>query len=205
MNESYGCKVCRVLDARGLDQYDERLLSEWRGESGQRKGYRQLARWLNITLVRREMDAVGLPTLGDEAESKYDRLRGEDTNAIEMRNMLAGEGVDVEGLERDFVSYGVVRTHLTDCLDASYDPPEPSEWEPDTISIARDHALEKIRGAVSSLANKGELDTGGSVSVTLDVELECESCQTRIPLSRALRRGRVCQCDAAAAEVTADV
>jgi hypothetical protein len=203
MNSTHGCKVCRVLDERGLSGYDDRLLSEWRGEDGQRKGYRELARWLNVTLLRREMDEVGLSTLGDEAGSKYDRLTNDDTNAVEVANMLEREGVDVEALTGDFVSYGVVRTHITDCLGASYEPPEPTEWESEAVSIARDHALEKIEQAVSSLLRKGTVAAGGPVSVSLDVELECEACQSRVPLRRALRRGHVCQCEGAT-EVPAD-
>ncbi|WP_435348587.1 rod-determining factor RdfA [Haloarchaeobius sp. HRN-SO-5] len=203
MNPDYGCKVCRVLDERGLHHYDDRLLSEWRGENGRRKGYRQLARWLNVTLLRREMDEVGLPTLGDEAASKYERLQGDDANALEVANMLEREGVNVDSLQADFVSYGVVRTHITDCLDATYEPDAPTDWEPDAIDIARDHANEKVEQAVRSLVGKGELDVGDSIAVHLDVELECEECQTRVPLRRALRRGRVCHCEQPT-EATAD-
>lgn len=196
-----GCKVCRVLADRDLGHYDERLLSEWRGDEAQRKGYRQLARWLNITLLRREMDKAGLPTLGKEAESKYDRLRGEETNAAEVADILEREGIDVERLYDDFVSYGVVRTHITECLGAEYEPGEPDDWETNAIDIARDHARGKVHDAVRSLAGKGVIEAGGDITVHLDVELECETCRSRVPLRRALRRGRVCRCKS---EVLAD-
>lgn len=188
----YGCKVCRVLDERDLDDYDERMLSAWR-EGPDRKGYRELARWLNVTLLRREMDEVGLSTLGGEADSKYERLQKDDARAAEMANVLEREGVDIAGLESDFVSYGVVRTHLRDCLDAEYEPGESTDWEGDAIDIARERATEKINEAVRSMVNKDTLETN-DVAVHLTVELECESCQTRVPLHRALRRGNVCNC-----------
>lgn len=73
----YGCKVCRVLDQRDLEGYDEHMLSAWRGDGPNRNGYRELARWLNVTLLRREMDEVGLSTLGGEADSKYERLQND--------------------------------------------------------------------------------------------------------------------------------
>ncbi|WP_254533063.1 rod-determining factor RdfA [Natrinema gelatinilyticum] len=195
MDEDYGCKVCRVLSDHGLEHYDERLLDEWRGSNGQRKGYRQLARWLNVTLLRREMDKVGLSTLGDEAESKYDRLQDEGATATEVASMLEREGIDIESLQSDFVSYGVVRTHLIDCLGAKYERPTATDWETDAISIARDHAEEKIMSAVQSLERKGDLDASDDVAVHVDVEIECEKCQTRVPLHRALRRGEVCNCE----------
>lgn len=78
--------------------------------------------------------------------------------AEELANILQQEGIDVERLRSDFVSYGVVRTHITECLGAEYDPGEPDNWERDAISIANDHAREKIDDAVRSLVRKGEVD-----------------------------------------------
>jgi hypothetical protein len=191
MDRLDSCKVCRVLHERGLEHYDDRLLSEWKGE--ERKGYRQLARWLNVTLLRREMDRAGLSTLGNEAESKYDRLQDGGTTAEEVTDMLEHEGVAIGALRDDFVSYGVIRTHLKDCLGAEYEPKESTEWERDAIEITRSHARDKIDSAVQSLVNKGKLATD-EVSVHLTVELECERCQARVPLRRAQRRGSLCTC-----------
>lgn len=195
MESEYGCKVCRVLGERGIEHYDDRILSQWQGEGSQRKGYRQLADWLNVTLLRREMDEVGLTTLGDEAESKYERLQSDEASASEVESMLEREGIDVDRLRSDFVSYGVVRTHITECLGAEYEKTGASDWEEESIDIARDRASEKIREAVVSLVNKDEIEASGDLAVHLSVELECESCQARVPLRRAIRRGRVCQCD----------
>lgn len=189
----HGCKVCRVLDERGVEQYSEQLLEQWQDDDGQRKGYRALARWLNTSLLRREMDKAGLSTLGGEAESKYDRLQ--DPEGAEIERMLQREGVDIQGLQTDFVSYGVIRTHLLECLGAEYDAPDTeTEWEEESISIARDHAREKIEDAVSSLVNKGEIEVGGDVDIHLDAEIECGDCQIRAPLRRVRRRGYVCDC-----------
>lgn len=194
MTATHGCKVCRVLDERGLDGYDERLLADWRGEDGARKGYRRLARDLNVALLRREMDAAGLSTLGDEPASKYERLRGDGASAAEVAKVLDRQGVGVDRLRSDFVSYGVVRTHLLDCLDAEYDPDPAGDWEGQAVDIAVDRARNKVAEAVRARANKGELASGGTVTVHLDADVECEACRTRVPLRRALRRGRVCRC-----------
>lgn len=192
MGASYGCKVCRVLSERDLEHYDERLLSEWRGE--ERKGYRQLARWLNVTLLRREMDRAGVSTLGNEAESKYERLQGDGATADEVTDILKREGIGIESLQNDFVSYGVIRTHIKDCLGAEFEPRESAEWEQESIEIATSHARDKIDSAVQSMVNKGKLSAGSDVTLHLDIELECEECRTRIPLRRAERRGTVCSC-----------
>lgn len=194
------CKICRVLDERQISEGDDRLLSRWHGNGSERMGYRKLAKWLNITLLRREMDRAGISTLGGEAESKYERLRGDDTAiSAEVRKTLEAEGIDMEALVSDFVSYGVIRTHIKECLDAERDE-TTSDWERKSIEITREHATKKTNEAVTSLLNKGEIESSGDISVTLSVELECEHCRVQIPLSRALRRGYVCDCKRQVAE-----
>ena len=190
-----GCKVCRILDTWGLDSYDERLLSEWRGEDGQRKGYRQLATFLNHTLLRNEMDRAGLPTFAGEVESKYDRLQSDGPHQSEVAMILEREGIDVERLRSDFVSYGVVRTHLTDCLEAEYDAGPSTNWEEQSIEISRAHAREKIGDAVRSLLRKGTLSGSDDIAIQLDVVIACEECAERVSLRRALREGTVCACE----------
>ncbi|WP_247730366.1 rod-determining factor RdfA [Halovivax limisalsi] len=186
----YGCKVCRVLDARGMADYESQLVAHWNGERGQRKGYRQLAEWLNVTMLRREIDRAGLSTLGNEAESKYERLQSDPTIAEEVRTALRTAGVPIDDVESDFVSYGVVRTHLVDCLGEEYTE-ESTDWEPEAIEIAREHATTKITEAVSSATSKGTLEAVGDVSVDVSVELECDETHVTVPIDRALRRGYV--------------
>lgn len=189
----YRCKVCRVLDERGMERYESQLVEQWSADRGQRKGYRKLATWLNVLMLRRAMDRAGLSTLGDEAASKYERLTGDDaTVAAEVRNSLRNSGIDVDALESDFVSYGVVGKHLRECLDEERETTS-TEWEPEAIEIARSQAEKKVREAVQTLVNKDKLEAGGDVEITVSIELECDECHTRVPVDRALRRGYICQ------------
>ena len=102
----------------------------------QRKGYRQLAEWFNTLMLRREMDRAGLSTLGDEAESKYDRLRSDEAIAEEVAMELANAGVPIDRLRDDFVSYGVIRTRLKECLDSDVEL-SSGNWEEEAIEITR--------------------------------------------------------------------
>lgn len=189
----YGCKVCRVLDERNMGRYEDRLVDQWTADPPNRKGYRQLAEWLNTMMLRREMDRAGLSTLGNEPESKYERLRGGDeTVAAEVRRDLRNEGIDVDRLDADFVSYGVVRTHLRECLDLDRTV-ESTDWEADAIEYTREHASSKLEDAVRSLLNKGDLAACGDVEVHVSFEVECDECHTRVPVERALRRGYISQ------------
>lgn len=187
----HGCKVCRVLADRGLAGYDEKLLDRWLADGSRRMGYRSLAKWLNVTMLRREMDMAGISTLGDEAASKYERLTGADAVADEVRSALRTEGVPIDGLEADFVSYGVVRTHLVDCLGAEREPDGDGDWEREALEITREHAQRKAGEAIRSLVNKGELRSRGDLNVLVTLEVECEESHRKIPVERALRRGYV--------------
>lgn len=184
------CKVCRVLADRGMEEYEPQMVDHWKGNIGQRKGYRRLAEWFNVTLLRREMDKAGLSTLGNEAESKYERLQGDRTIAEEVRTNLQRNGIPIDEIESDFVSYGVIRKHLNDCLGEEYEH-ESGDWEREAIDRARSHAEGKITEAVNSAVSKGSISAVGDITVTLSVELECEETQARVPVDRALRRGYV--------------
>jgi len=189
----YGCKVCRVLDEYDLESYEDRLVDQWTADSGNRKGYRALAEDLNVTLLRNELDRAGLETLGGEARSKYDRLQDDTVTATELENVLVREGVPIRRLQDDFVSYGVVRTHLLDCLGLESER-SAGDWERDALAITSDRAETKATEAVQSLLNKGELAVGAGISVHATIEVECEACHTQVPVERALRRGYVCRC-----------
>lgn len=110
----HGCKVCRVLDKRGLARHDDELITRWHGDSGERMGYRRLIDWLYTAMLRRKMERAGLPIGGDKARSRNERLT-DDGTAEAVGHLLRREGVAVDDLRADFVSYSVVRTHLQDC------------------------------------------------------------------------------------------
>jgi len=187
------CKVCKVLEKYDCEYYDDRLLDQWTAPKSERKGYRQLARWLNVNLLRRQMDRAGLSTLGGEAESKYDRLQEDSETAIELGEYLESEGIAIDELRSDFVSYGVIRRHLKECLDAEREQ-SSTDWEQEAIDIATAQSEKKIGEAVRSLLNKGRIDAKGDTTVHVTTEIECHLCHSRVPVSRALRRGYLCSC-----------
>ena len=189
----HGCKVCRVLDERDAGHLDDELVARWHGEGDERMGYRRLADWLNVTLLRREMERVGLPTGGGEARSRYERLTGEAT-ADAVRRLLRQEGVAVDALTDDFVSYSVVRTHLRDCLGEERDPSPPVEWEADRLADLQTYAASEAADAIRSLVNKGKLSAGGAVEPAVTIRVRCAACGATTPVDEALAAGAVCDC-----------
>lgn len=189
----YGCKVCRVLAERELDGLDSELIEQWKGESGERLGYRRLADWLNTVMLRREMEIVGMPTGGNEARSRYERLREEETGPAVERLLRRG-GVAVDQLTDDFVSYSVVRTHLKDCLDARRESSPPSDWERDRLESLEAYAESESNDALRSLANKGRIDAGGDIDVTVTLAVRCSRCGVSRPFEKALAADQFCDC-----------
>jgi hypothetical protein len=198
------CKVCTTLKTWGRPWMEQSLVARWRGEEGEegeRMGYRRLAYWLNVSLLQRAMDRAGLPTAGNEAASRYDRLIGDDeTVARGVREVLREGGVPIDDLERDFVSYGVVRTHLRDCLDLDRPTVQTGgDWEADAVEGARRRAEDRVFAAVRARYNKGRLEAGGLPEVDVAVTITCPVCGTTVPVDEAFEAGRLCDCPAQSA------
>lgn len=191
----HGCKVCRVLDEREFGRLDDELVARWHGESGERMGYRRLADWLNATLLRREMERAGVPTGGGEARSRYDRLTGDDEGtAAAVADLLRREGVAVDAIRDDFVSYSVVRIHLRDCLGEDREPSPPADWEADRLDQLEAYTVAEAADALRSLVTKGELAAGGEITPEVSIRVTCSACGAAVPVDDALGGGTFCDC-----------
>jgi hypothetical protein len=196
-----GCKLDRVIAEYGLEEADpahasihEGLLARWRGESGHSEaGYRTLTEWFNRRLLWRVCADHGRDVAAGRVEHDYEALTGEDDlRRAEVVESLGADGIDADRLRADMVSWGTMRTHLTGCLDGEKEPTSGGDWERDTIEMARSFAREKVESALTSLGSKGELDGVARTSVSVQVQVQCEECPTRVPLEVALDRGYVC-------------
>jgi len=195
------CKVDRVVDAYGLDEsverraIDSRLLARWTGEDGRpAEGYRTLTDWFNKRLIRCVYDRHGRDSLGGRVENDYAALTGEDDLlAAEVEESLRGDGIDADRLRRDLVSWGTMRTHLKECLDGEKETTRSeSDWERDAVATARSVAEEKTADALSSLASRGRIAGADTATVTVQVQVICDECPTRVSFDVALERGYVC-------------
>lgn len=209
MAESTGCKVDRVIERYGLetadpryDRLDEGLLARWTGDGSlDAVGYRSLTEWFNKRLLRRVFDQHGRDALAGRVDSDYDALTSDDDlvrrEAIES---LDADGIDGDRVCGDLVSWGTMRTHLNECLDGSKELPDgEGDWERESVSMAQSFVSEKVESALSSLSTKGELDGVDDSSVSVQVQLRCDHCPTRVPFDVALERGYVCNDHAAGA------
>jgi hypothetical protein len=200
---SDGCKVEFVADRYDLDRHesryesiDDRLLARWTGaDDAEAVGYRTLADWFNKRLLRASYDEHGREVTGARVESDHEALTGDDDLLRqEVLDDLADARIDGDRLLDDMISWSTLRTHLTACLDGEKPTPEAeTDWEQDSVDVARDIALSNVSEAVSALAAKGTLPGGDEADVQVQVLLSCPSCPTRIPFEDAVERGYVCR------------
>ncbi|WP_312910280.1 rod-determining factor RdfA [Natronosalvus caseinilyticus] len=201
--DSSCCKVGAALDRYDLDgtstrheTFDDLLVARWTGtDRGTAQGYRPLTEWFNKRILKRVYDDHGLETGGSRLDREYDALTGDDElYAEEVRDSLRSEGVAVDELQKSFVSWSTMQRHLNDCLEAEKERQRArTDWERNSVDIAREQLESKIDDALRSLSSKGEIRQGERAAVSVSIELECPECPIRIPLTEAIDRGYVCR------------
>lgn len=198
-----GCKVDAVVDQYGLeparagyDAVDAYLEDRWTGADGRSPdGYRTLAEWFNKRLLKHVYDEHGRETVGRRLDGDYDALTGDDELLREeVLDDLRADGIDADALREDMVSWSTLRHHLKGCLDAEKAPERAAtDWERESVRIARERTAEKVAEALRSLDAKDRLPNAERAEVDIQVQLSCPECPVRVPLSEALSRGYVCR------------
>ena len=195
-----GCKVCRLRREYDLERLDETLLERWQRPKD-RQGYRQLATYVNATLLEYELERAGVYTLEPAAIALYERLVDGDA---EIMRKLRLEEVPLDRLERDFVSYGVIRTHLTECLGAEWSGTErTTEWERETLETVVPRLVDRSTDAIRSLVERGEIDVPETVEVAVETTVRCPTCDETAAVEALLEGGPLCDCSSSERESAA--
>lgn len=184
-----GCKVCRIRRAYDLTGLDETLLERWQREQD-RHGYRRLATYINATLLETELERAGLYTPEAAATALYEGLENNDSAVHEQ---LEREELPLERLESDFVSFGVVRTHLQECLNAEWSGRErTTDWEQTTLETVVPRLLDRTHRALESLQRREELELPEAMD--LSVTARCSACGESTSLESLLAADAWCAC-----------
>lgn len=190
-------KVPRVLDRHGVPEVGDDLVRRWRGDGVERQSLRELARYTNRRLVAGAMSAAGADPLDGEAANLHRLLVDDDVSEgvrTEARRRLERDGVDVDRLERDFVSYQAVRTYLREARDVEPADPsgDPVDRAADQLARLMDRTTAVARERIDRLAESGDLDAG-EPRVLLDLRVFCEACGQQFDVVEFLERGG-CDC-----------
>lgn len=195
--ESCECKVGRVIEEFDLDEMNESLAVRRRGEGTSPTSLRDLADSFNQAVVQRAIRRNGSTPLDGEVENIYRLLKGDDVSSgmhVRARKRLEGDGVDLDLVERSFVSHPTMGSHLQDCLGI-----EPAPDSRDRIQTARERIFKLksrgeavIRNTLDGLGSGGQVATG-DLAVTVDARVTCESCGVHAEVGEFIERGG-CDC-----------
>lgn len=190
-------KVLRLIEEYGLDGMGDRLERRWTASGDERMSLRDLADEFNRELLQTSMKEAGMQPLDGNVENLYrlltdDGVSGADRTRAERR--LSREGVDVEKLSQEFVTYQAIRTYLTDHRGVSYtaDTGSQSESEKERIQRLRGRVRTVTDSKLEQLRQNGDVDLG-SFRTLVEVNVLCEDCGTQYDVETLLDEG-CCDC-----------
>jgi predicted transcriptional regulator len=192
-------KVARLIDSYELGTaFGDRLETLWTAEGDRRESLRSLADRFNKRLLEETMVDAGMSTIEGEIDNLYRLLTDDDVSSgarTEARMRLTRNGVDVDGLERDFVTYQAIRSYLKDYRGTEYEGTDDRtrvESVVETIQRLRSRTRSVAQKSLSQLADTGHLSIG-EFRVFVDITVLCEECNTQYGIVELLEAGR-CDC-----------
>ncbi|ELZ02209.1 rod-determining factor RdfA [Natrialba aegyptia] len=201
-----GCKIDSLIERHGLtvpdaghESVDEYLVARWTGSDGRSAdGYKALTEWFNKRLLKRLYEVHGRDTVSVHIDREYEVITGDaDIQRDELAADLATDGLDIDNITDEMVSWSTMRHHLKGCLEAEKETtPAKTDWEANTVQMARERTVEKARSVLSSLASKERLRDAEQAEVDVQVKLSCPDCSVRVPFEDAVERGYVCDAHA---------
>ena len=189
-------KVARLIDEYDLQSLGAKLEQQWTAEED-RKSLRELARDFNWQLLKQALEKANVQYLDGEIENTYRLLTDDEVSSAEstrVKRRLERDGVDIDALENDFITYQAIRSYLKDYRGAEYTPDEtdPLEREATNIQKLRGRMAAVTEGKLKQLRASDEL-TLGEFQPLADIQVVCEDCNTQFDVLDLLNRGG-CNC-----------
>ncbi|WP_435362264.1 rod-determining factor RdfA [Haloarchaeobius sp. DFWS5] len=192
-------KVGRLVDEYDLSGLGDELERAWTGTGSEQASLRDLADRVNRRLLAAALARADVSLPDAEVATKYDLLAGDDVSPsarTQVRRGLERDGVDVEGVTRDFVSHQTVYRYLTNYRGVDH---ETSDSDRDRTASAS-QAMQRLASrttavAASNLDRLAAADdlTVGDTEVLVDVTVLCTDCGRSYDFSDLLARGH-CAC-----------
>lgn len=184
--------------AYDLPMEAERLEEYWTREEN-RYSLRELAARFNRQLLRAVMEQNGLNPLDGEVENTYRLLTDDDVSQgmqTQAHNRLQKQGIDVDQLVSDFVSYGTVRRHLKGCLGAERESTDADDDAVENgtqrIAALQNRTIAVTENTLSQLDAAGDL-ASGNIDVFVDITVSCTDCGYHAPVHEFIEN-EGCRC-----------
>jgi hypothetical protein len=190
-------KIARLIEEYDLQGLGAKLEQMWTAEED-RRSLRDLAADFNQRLLEQRLEASSVQQLDGELENTYRLLTDGEVSSAEttrIERRLERNGVDVESLRNDFVTYQAIRSYLKECRGAEYSPAEtdPLEREAATVQKLQGRMVSVTEGKLERLREGGHLSLGEFRTLG-KIQVVCEDCNTQLDVRELLDRGG-CYCD----------
>lgn len=191
-------KVERAIaeyDLVGIGEEMERL---WSGDGTEQMSLRELAEFFNEELLRREMEEADVQMLAGECENTYTLLVDDDQQTADRTRAvrrLEREGVDVDQLRNDFVSYQSIRRYLTESRDVEYERDEASRLANTETHLQqlRTRTLRVTESKITRLNEADDIEISDEFRTTVDIRVYCPDCGARFEVVELLEN-HGCDC-----------
>lgn len=189
-------KVSSLIEEYNLQGLGAELERSWTAEDN-RKSLRELADYFNTKLLEEALNETSVQHLDGEIENIYRLLSADDVSSADRtrtRRRLEREGIDVESLQNDFVTYQAIRSYLKEYRGAEYTPAEtdPIEREASNIQQMSGWVASVTEGKLDQLRKQDDF-TLGEFRTLSDILVVCEDCNSRFNALELLDRGG-CNC-----------
>lgn len=191
-------KVARLIEQYGLDGLGDELERRWTGDGVERLSLRDCAALFNERLLETALLEAGAGTLDADIGATYRRLTDDDVTTgvrTDTRRRLERDGVDVDSLERDFVTYQAIRSYLTEYRDAEYErlgDAEKVRKDIESIQRLMTRTRSVTEDRIETLRETDRIDVEG-FEVLLDVQVLCEECGSQYAVTELLEE-KGCRC-----------
>jgi hypothetical protein len=186
-------KVRRVGEKYGIDGLDEALIERYTRDADP-LSLRKLAAYCNKRILEAAMVEGDMRPLEGEVDNMYELLTSDDVSAgmrTQARNRLASNGVDVDDVVDDFVSYQTIKRYLEDHLHVERNT--TSDAETRQRRIERIYSLENRLSVVTEQTlDQLQRDHGlvlGDADVLVDVAVSCSDCGRYAPVREIIDDG----------------
>lgn len=190
-------KVARLIQKYDLGNFGAELERMWTASGDERRSLRELSTIFNRRILRSAVEDVDVNTISNDMDDIYLRLQGEKGTVADqtrVRRQLEREGVDVDTLLSDFVTYQAIRTFLKEERDAEYDPDtDPIKRDRESLQQLRNRAIRVTETKLKGLDKSDHIELG-SPQITVDINVFCEDCGRQFDVTDILDQ-EGCECE----------
>jgi len=175
------CKIGRGIETYDCNGLNDELVHEYRDADA---SLRDLERVINEAFTTAALEAAGSPTDRDPADITA-ILRGDDESKRQQARLeteLDQVGVDVDQLQRDYVSFRTVKTHLNEHLgiDTSRNESITLDSAESIIEWAETRCTGVIKRTLQRLSNADEATIGDDFTVNISPRITCHECNSTL-------------------------